>query len=284
MERRTVEAATMGEMLSLCPFSTRTYIHALCTGGAHRCFLVRDQMDRVVGAGDAELMFHDTRGRVARITAYKGETSRDAEAFLASVRAWAVEAGASSVWLTDTTVTFERSTLKRAGYAPSSDGHMILYSWKFGRADIPVEGIQVRPMVAEEYPVVRRRLLPHVSRGTRVATDEQVREALGRGTYRPYVAVRDDGEIVGHAELNEFHAPTRRVDRYLLVERVVVAPEARGKGIAGAIVASMVGSAKKSGHVTVELQVAPDNAAAIRTYESLGFGRTRAELYSLSLS
>ncbi|MGH1503505.1 MAG: GNAT family N-acetyltransferase [Acidimicrobiales bacterium] len=52
---------------------------------------------------------------------------------------------------------------------------------------------------------------------------------------------------------------------------VEVAPEARGRGIADALMAALIAEASPSADATVWLQVAPDNLVARRLYERQGF-------------
>ncbi|SEG87392.1 Protein N-acetyltransferase, RimJ/RimL family [Actinacidiphila yanglinensis] len=76
-----------------------------------------------------------------------------------------------------------------------------------------------------------------------------------------------DGRAVGHASV--------RVDAAAAggrLGRVLVAPEARGKGFGAAMVAGVLTRAfGELGLERVELGVWDDNAAAVRLYEGLGF-------------
>ena len=55
-----------------------------------------------------------------------------------------------------------------------------------------------------------------------------------------------------------------------------VAPEARGAGVGGRLVEAVVGWARASGYGRVVLEVADENAAAVRLYERHGFAPTGA--------
>ena len=78
--------------------------------------------------------------------------------------------------------------------------------------------------------------------------------------------VLEDGRrIVGHAGLQETHAPG------VLAMFVAIVAEARGRGGGRALVTAAIEHARVSGAHKVELEVWPDNAPAITLYESAGF-------------
>jgi ribosomal protein S18 acetylase RimI-like enzyme len=53
-----------------------------------------------------------------------------------------------------------------------------------------------------------------------------------------------------------------------------VAPDARGRGVGTALVAAVVDWARAAGHGCLRLEVADDNAPAVRLYERAGFAAT----------
>jgi ribosomal protein S18 acetylase RimI-like enzyme len=53
--------------------------------------------------------------------------------------------------------------------------------------------------------------------------------------------------------------------------RIVVAPEARGRGLGRALVRGLLAEARLSGMADVFMRVHPDNAAALRCYRGAGF-------------
>ncbi|ADB34781.1 GCN5-related N-acetyltransferase [Kribbella flavida DSM 17836] len=62
------------------------------------------------------------------------------------------------------------------------------------------------------------------------------------------------------------------------VARVIVRPEARGRGIGTAFVRALLGPALDAGYADVFLRVRPDNVPALRTYRRVGFELVPAEL------
>lgn len=90
------------------------------------------------------------------------------------------------------------------------------------------------------------------------------------------VLVRHDarGQVIGVASFS-------LVEDLSDLLRVVVAPEARGRGIGGSLVRAGMDWAKAIGARRMLLEVRPDNVPAVRTYEKLGFAalNTRRDYY-----
>ena len=65
----------------------------------------------------------------------------------------------------------------------------------------------------------------------------------------------------------------RRYDRFVYVDRVVVAPAARGRGLAKALYADLFAAAAAAGHrrVACEVNVVPPNPASDAFHAALGF-------------
>ena len=80
------------------------------------------------------------------------------------------------------------------------------------------------------------------------------------------VLVRHDarGQVIGVASFS-------LVEDMSDLLRVVVAPDARGRGIGGSLVRAGMDWAKAVGARRMLLEVRPDNTPAVRTYEKLGF-------------
>ena len=67
------------------------------------------------------------------------------------------------------------------------------------------------------------------------------------------------------------------------IEDVVVDEEARGAGVAGALVQAALERAEQEGARTVDLTSRPDREAANRLYLRLGFERRETNVYRISL-
>jgi RimJ/RimL family protein N-acetyltransferase len=103
--------------------------------------------------------------------------------------------------------------------------------------------------------------------------DDQLRAMLAEGDHvlpgRRCWMVEHTSEIVGHAQLGYDWRNGNAV-----LSRVAMAPAARGRGLAKALVRRVVDEAFRSPHVVrVELNVYDGNAPAVRTYEAVGFVR-----------
>lgn len=88
------------------------------------------------------------------------------------------------------------------------------------------------------------------------------------------VAQADDGTVVGSAQWTRSPYPTRRVLAEL--DRVVVAPHARGAGIAVELIDAITADARAAGVEVLMLEARGNNHAAIALYEREGFRRAGA--------
>ncbi len=82
---------------------------------------------------------------------------------------------------------------------------------------------------------------------------------------------RDGSRVVGFGYWRRYARPTHQPQADL--ERVVVAPAARGQGLGRRLLQGLVHSAEQAGVETLTLDVRGDNTAAIALYESEGFER-----------
>lgn len=85
------------------------------------------------------------------------------------------------------------------------------------------------------------------------------------------VVVDGRGGVLGTAQWTRSPYRTRRV--LAEIDRVCVAPSARGQGVGRTLVESVAGDAADHGVEVVGLEVRGNNHAAIALYEQCGFGR-----------
>jgi ribosomal protein S18 acetylase RimI-like enzyme len=104
---------------------------------------------------------------------------------------------------------------------------------------------------------------------THALTDDDA--AWQRRADRPdgmaFVAVADDGRFVGMAN----GGPAPGHPEFAAVYGMWVAPEARGQGIGGALLAAVEGWARAAGYDSIGLGVTTTNEPAIRLYASKGY-------------
>ncbi|HUR95792.1 MAG TPA: GNAT family N-acetyltransferase [Gemmatimonadales bacterium] len=98
-------------------------------------------------------------------------------------------------------------------------------------------------------------------------------ERLAREESVVFLAERD-GRAVGFVQLYPLFSSTASVPRRLwLLNDLFVSPEARGSGVARALMARARRLAEDTGAVGLELATAHSNLKAQRLYESLGWRR-----------
>ncbi|GGY65135.1 hypothetical protein GCM10010363_53200 [Streptomyces omiyaensis] len=81
----------------------------------------------------------------------------------------------------------------------------------------------------------------------------------------------DGTELLGYGEVWHDHEEDEAE-----LARIVVAPDARGRGLGRALVRLLLAEARAAGFAEVFLRVHPNNAGALRCYEGAGFGRVDA--------
>ncbi|NDW06717.1 GNAT family N-acetyltransferase [Jiella pacifica] len=87
-----------------------------------------------------------------------------------------------------------------------------------------------------------------------------------------------DAFVVAFDETGDYDSPNflwfkKRYERFLYIDRVVVAPAARGRGLARALYDSVFAAADSAGigRVVCEINIDPPNPASLRFHETLGF-------------
>jgi ribosomal-protein-alanine N-acetyltransferase len=91
---------------------------------------------------------------------------------------------------------------------------------------------------------------------------------LAQSARSVFLVAASDRRVVGYALA--FHSPTRAE-----IHSIAVAPAARGRGVAAALLRRAIALLRRRGFETVSLNVRLENKAAIRLYRRLGFERVR---------
>jgi ribosomal protein S18 acetylase RimI-like enzyme len=129
------------------------------------------------------------------------------------------------------------------------------------------------------------RLIPQLSRSSAPPTLDQLRRIVDDPATTLLVATDiaepgADGVVVGMLTLAIFMLPT---GLRAWIEDVVVDDEARGAGVASALVLAALEQADGQGARTVDLTSRPDLEAANRLYLRLGFDRRETNVYRRTL-
>jgi mycothiol synthase len=147
-----------------------------------------------------------------------------------------------------------------------------------------VEGIRIVPFDRERDDEVRR--AHNRAFADHFGTAEHDQHAwrswfTGARAFRPELSrlALADGAVVGHALYYEYEADTRATgirDAYL--GQLGTLPEARGRGVASALIAATLAAAVEQGMDRASLQVDTENTTgALGLYERLGFTVARQE-------
>jgi ribosomal protein S18 acetylase RimI-like enzyme len=126
------------------------------------------------------------------------------------------------------------------------------------------------------------RLVPQLSPSSPPPTLEQLRRIVEDPATTLLVATNGGGEaqVVGMLTLAIFMVPT---GVRAWIEDVVVDDDARGAGVASALVAAALERAQEEGARTVDLTSRPHREAANRLYLRLGFARRETNVYRRTL-
>jgi L-amino acid N-acyltransferase YncA/2-polyprenyl-3-methyl-5-hydroxy-6-metoxy-1,4-benzoquinol methylase len=180
-----------------------------------------------------------------------------------------------------TTLTAEeyRELLLAAGFVgidviPTTDTGVGVFSAivKAGKPAAP-EGIVLRPMHADDADAVLALYQAGIDEGhatfETAAPSWEAFDAAKLSLHR-YVAVDDaTGEALGWAAV----APTSPREAYagVVEHSVYVHPDARGRGIARALLNALVASTESAGIWTVQSSIFPENTASLALHHSAGF-------------
>jgi len=132
---------------------------------------------------------------------------------------------------------------------------------RWGDVNVEVVGrgtVRLRPAWSADADAIR------ALAGLTPATGRLLDRELTTDTHCGIVAVGMDGEVVGYA------AGLAQLDEAQLLD-VVVSPERRGQGIGTQLVSALLAAVAARGAQAVTLEVADDNAPALRLYRRAGF-------------
>lgn len=108
--------------------------------------------------------------------------------------------------------------------------------------------------------------------------DERRLEAMRVAAFRAEVAGTSDGYLIAFDQDGVYDSINFRwfqaaYDRFVYVDRIVVAPPARGRGLARAFYARLFAAARAAGQVRVvcEVNEVPPNPASLALHAALGF-------------
>jgi ribosomal protein S18 acetylase RimI-like enzyme len=112
------------------------------------------------------------------------------------------------------------------------------------------------------------RLVPQLSRSAPPLSLEELGDVVSSPATDLFIAIDDDGTIVGMATLVTFRIPTG-VRSW--IEDVVVDEAGRGRGVGDALTRAMIDRANELGARTLDLTSRPTREPAHRMYEKAGF-------------
>ena len=134
--------------------------------------------------------------------------------------------------------------------------------------------------VTEEVVEAFVRLIPHLTETVSPPDRNALERIVASETTTLFVA-RVDGRVDGALALAIYRIPT---GVRAWIEDVVVAPDARGRGIGQALVEQALQRAAEAGATTVDLTSRPSREAANRLYQRIGFEQRATNVYRYTLS
>jgi ribosomal protein S18 acetylase RimI-like enzyme len=124
------------------------------------------------------------------------------------------------------------------------------------------------------------RLVPQLSRSNPPPSEAELGEIVASPATDLFIALSDDGTIVGMSTLVTFRIPT---GMRAWIEDVVVDESARGTGVGQALTDAMIARARERSCVTVDLTSRPSREAANRLYQRAGFQLRETNTYRYDL-
>ncbi|HEY2214121.1 MAG TPA: GNAT family N-acetyltransferase [Acidimicrobiales bacterium] len=122
-------------------------------------------------------------------------------------------------------------------------------------------------------------LIPQLSSTSAAPTLAEL-QAIVSNPATTLLLAKEDDQVVGMLTLATFPVPT---GIRAWIEDVVVDDDARGAGVASALVKAALEEAERQGSRTVDLTSRPQREAANRLYVRLGFERRETNVYRFSL-
>jgi ribosomal protein S18 acetylase RimI-like enzyme len=140
--------------------------------------------------------------------------------------------------------------------------------------------IEIASAATPEVVAAVQSLTGQLSRSSPAPTPEQVAEVVASPATDLFLAVDDDGTILGMATLVTFRIPT---GLRAWIEDVVTDTAGRRRGIGGALTDAMVARARELGCATVDLTSRPSREEANRLYVRRGFEARETNVYRFDL-
>ena len=142
-------------------------------------------------------------------------------------------------------------------------------------AQISPGPIAIRPAGEADVPAITRIYNQGiVDRLATLETEERTEEErrawlAARGAQHPVLVATRGGEVVGWGSLNPFNP--RPAYRFVADFSIYVERAARGSGVGGALLAALIGEARRLGYHKLVLAAFPFNEAGMRLYRRFGF-------------
>jgi ribosomal protein S18 acetylase RimI-like enzyme len=124
------------------------------------------------------------------------------------------------------------------------------------------------------------KLVPQLSRSNPPPSEAELGEVVASPATDLFIALADDGTIVGMSTLATFRIPT---GLRAWIEDVVVDESARGTGVGRTLTQAMLERARERGCVTVDLTSRPSREAANHLYQQMGFRPRETNVYRITL-
>ncbi len=139
--------------------------------------------------------------------------------------------------------------------------------------------VEAAALVDDDLCAAADRLVPQLSRSS-PPPGRAVLERIVNDDATTLFVARSDVGIVGMLTLATFQIPT---GVRAWIEDVVVDTDARGSGVAAALVQAALARSAELGARTVDLTSRPDRAAANRLYLRMGFETRQTNVYRRTL-